>query len=87
MGKRAKARSLTVATSGPIERQDLRQRVGGRIVELIRTGNLRPGDRLPPETASARIRPDLIIGITDPPPNMVWISPASNATLAGPPPR
>jgi GntR family transcriptional repressor for pyruvate dehydrogenase complex len=57
MGKRAKARSLTVAGSvvdsgagpAPLERQDLRQRVVGRIVELIRTGNLRPGDRLPPE--------------------------------------
>jgi GntR family transcriptional regulator, transcriptional repressor for pyruvate dehydrogenase complex len=53
MGKRAKARSLTLANSGanpgPLERQDLRQRVVGRIVELIRTGNLRPGDRLPPE--------------------------------------
>jgi GntR family transcriptional repressor for pyruvate dehydrogenase complex len=49
MGKRAKARSLTVANAGPIERQDLRPRVVGRIVELIRTGNLRPGDRLPPE--------------------------------------
>ena len=49
MGKRAKATSLTVSGSGPIERQDLRQRVVGRIVELIRTGNLRPGDRLPPE--------------------------------------
>jgi GntR family transcriptional repressor for pyruvate dehydrogenase complex len=47
MGKRAKARSLTA--SGPVERQDLRQRVVGRVVELIRTGNLRPGDRLPPE--------------------------------------
>ncbi|MES1151254.1 MAG: GntR family transcriptional regulator [Dongia sp.] len=53
MGKRAKARSLTPVNSGanaePIERRDLRQRVVGRIVELIRTGNLRPGDRLPPE--------------------------------------
>jgi len=49
MGKRAKARSLTAANAGPIEPQELRQRVVGRIVELIRTGNLRPGDRLPPE--------------------------------------
>jgi GntR family transcriptional repressor for pyruvate dehydrogenase complex len=53
MGKRAKARSLTALHSGahpgPDERQDLRQRVVARIVELIRTGNLRPGDRLPPE--------------------------------------
>src|SRR5262249_9487950 len=49
MGKRAKARPLTVTHPGPDERQDLRQRVVARIVELIRTGNLRPGDRLPPE--------------------------------------
>jgi GntR family transcriptional repressor for pyruvate dehydrogenase complex len=49
MAKRAEARSLGVAAPGPIEKQDLRQRVVGRIVELIRTGNLRPGDRLPPE--------------------------------------
>src|SRR5215475_15489296 len=47
MAKRAEARSL--GTLGPIHKQDLRQRVVGRIVELIRTGNLRPGDRLPPE--------------------------------------
>ena len=47
MAKRAEARSL--GALGPIQKQDLRQRVVGRIVELIRTGNLRPGDRLPPE--------------------------------------
>jgi DNA-binding transcriptional regulator YhcF (GntR family) len=49
MAKRAEARSLSVAALGPIHKQDLRQRVIARIVELIRTGNLRPGDRLPPE--------------------------------------
>lgn len=49
MGKRARARSLTIGVSGQTERQDLRQRVVGRIVDLVRTGNLRPGDRLPPE--------------------------------------
>src|SRR5215475_1498571 len=47
MAKRAEARSL--GTLGPIHKQDLRQRVVGQIVELIRTGNLRPGDRLPSE--------------------------------------
>ena len=47
MAKRAEARSLGVAAPGP--KQDLRQRVVGHVVELIRTGNLRPGDRLPPE--------------------------------------
>lgn len=49
MAKRAEARSLGIPAPGPIHKQDLRQRVVGRIVELIRTGNLRPGDRLPPE--------------------------------------
>jgi GntR family transcriptional repressor for pyruvate dehydrogenase complex len=49
MGKRAKARSLTVAGTEAGNGRDLRQRVVARIVELIRTGNLRPGDRLPPE--------------------------------------
>ena len=54
MGKRAKARTFTVAADvvgerGPAKRPDVRQRVVGRIVDLIRIGNLRPGDRLPPE--------------------------------------
>ena len=49
MAKRAKAQSVTVSASGPIEGQDLQQRVVARIVDLVRTGNLRPGDRLPPE--------------------------------------
>ncbi len=49
MAKRAEARSLGVTTLAPHSKQDLRQRVVGHIVELIRTGNLRPGDRLPPE--------------------------------------
>jgi GntR family transcriptional repressor for pyruvate dehydrogenase complex len=49
MGKRAKARQVTVAALGPISKQSLGQQVVGRIVDLIRTGNLRPGDRLPPE--------------------------------------
>src|SRR5215813_12495747 len=49
MAKRAKAQSVTVSASAPIEGQDLRQRVVARIVDLISTGNLRPGDRLPPE--------------------------------------
>jgi GntR family transcriptional repressor for pyruvate dehydrogenase complex len=49
MAKRAEARSLGVAALGPTRKHDLRQRVVGHVVELIRTGNLRPGDRLPPE--------------------------------------
>lgn len=49
MAKRAEARSLGVTALAPHHKQDLRQRVVGHVVELIRTGNLRPGDRLPPE--------------------------------------
>lgn len=49
MAKRAKATSLTAAAVGPIEKQSLGQQVVSRILELVRTGNLRPGDRLPPE--------------------------------------
>jgi GntR family transcriptional repressor for pyruvate dehydrogenase complex len=49
MAKRTKASTLSVAKLSRIDRQDMKQFVVGRIVELIRTGNLRPGDRLPPE--------------------------------------
>lgn len=49
MAKRAKAAPLTAAAAGPIEKQSLGQQVVSRILELVRTGNLRPGDRLPPE--------------------------------------
>lgn len=49
MAKRAKATSLTAAAMQPIERRGLGQQVVSRILELVRTGNLRPGDRLPPE--------------------------------------
>jgi GntR family transcriptional repressor for pyruvate dehydrogenase complex len=49
MAKRAKATSLTAAFSEPTIKQRLGQQVVSRILELVRTGNLRPGDRLPPE--------------------------------------
>jgi GntR family transcriptional repressor for pyruvate dehydrogenase complex len=49
MAKRAKATSLTAAATQPIEKRGLGQQVVSRILELVRTGNLRPGDRLPPE--------------------------------------
>lgn len=49
MAKRAKAMPVTAAHLGPIGKQSIGQQVVGRIVELIRTGNLRPGDRLPSE--------------------------------------
>ena len=49
MAKRPKATSLTAGTVGRIERQGLSHQVVARILELIRTGSLRAGDRLPPE--------------------------------------
>jgi len=49
MAKRAKATTLTAASSEPTKKQRLGQQVVSRILELVRTGNLRPGDRLPPE--------------------------------------
>ncbi len=49
MAKRVKATSLSSATIGRIEKQALGKQVVGRILELIRTGSLRAGDRLPPE--------------------------------------
>ena len=48
MPKRAKPKDLTL-TLGRIEKQAVGKQVVGRILELIRTGSLRPGDRLPPE--------------------------------------
>jgi GntR family transcriptional repressor for pyruvate dehydrogenase complex len=48
MVKRAKA-TLTPAIVPPSEKQSLGTQVVSRILELVRTGNLRPGDRLPPE--------------------------------------
>ena len=48
MAKRAKAKELTL-TGGRISKQSPGKQVVGRILELIRTGSLRPGDRLPPE--------------------------------------
>lgn len=49
MVKRAKARPLVAGSFKPIKKQSLGQQVVERVVDLIRTGNLRPGDRLPPE--------------------------------------
>jgi GntR family transcriptional repressor for pyruvate dehydrogenase complex len=49
MAKRAKARVLTASVSAASEKQSLGQQVVSRVLELVRTGNLRPGDRLPPE--------------------------------------
>jgi GntR family transcriptional regulator, transcriptional repressor for pyruvate dehydrogenase complex len=40
---------LTVAAMDPMKKQSLGQQVVSRVLELVRTGNLRPGDRLPPE--------------------------------------
>jgi GntR family transcriptional repressor for pyruvate dehydrogenase complex len=49
MAKRAKATLVTASATRPIEKQSVGQQVVSRILELVRTGNLRPGDRLPPE--------------------------------------
>lgn len=78
MTKRAKAKVLTASASKPIGKQSLAQQVVNRILELIRTGNLRPGDRLPPERELIEIfrmsRPSLrealraleILGVVEP---------------------
>ena len=49
MAKRPKATDLTVARMDPSDRRVIGQQVVARILELIRTGSLRAGDRLPPE--------------------------------------
>ena len=49
MAKRAKAKLMTATGLAPFRKQSVGQQVVGQIVELIRTGNLRPGDRLPSE--------------------------------------
>jgi GntR family transcriptional repressor for pyruvate dehydrogenase complex len=49
MARRAKSQALNAMTMGSIERQGLGKQVVNRILELIRTGSLRAGDRLPPE--------------------------------------
>jgi GntR family transcriptional repressor for pyruvate dehydrogenase complex len=76
--KRAKATPLTATAAGPIEKRGLGQQVVNRILELVRTGNLRPGDRLPPERELIEIfrisRPSLreslralsVLGVVEP---------------------
>jgi GntR family transcriptional repressor for pyruvate dehydrogenase complex len=49
MGKRAKATDLTAMRMERIAKKAVGQQVVSRILELIRTGSLRAGDRLPPE--------------------------------------
>jgi len=49
MAKRAKATDLTAVGVERIERKAIGQQVVSRILELIRTGSLRAGDRLPAE--------------------------------------
>ena len=49
MAKRVKAKALTAVVSSSAEKQSLGQQVVSRVLELVRTGNLRPGERLPPE--------------------------------------
>jgi GntR family transcriptional repressor for pyruvate dehydrogenase complex len=49
MAKRPKATDLTVARMDRNDKRVIGQQVVTRILELIRTGSLRAGDRLPPE--------------------------------------
>ncbi|HEY5204726.1 MAG TPA: FadR/GntR family transcriptional regulator [Roseiarcus sp.] len=49
MAKRPKAKDLAVARMDPNDKRVIGQQVVARILELIRTGSLRAGDRLPPE--------------------------------------
>ena len=49
MAKRPKATDLTVARMDRNDKRVIGQQVVARILELIRTGSLRAGDRLPPE--------------------------------------
>lgn len=49
MRRRARTKLLTATALAPVRKQSVGQQVVGQIVELIRTGNLRPGDRLPSE--------------------------------------
>jgi len=49
MPTRARPKPLTAVTVGRVEKHSVGKQVVGRVLELIRAGNLRPGDRLPPE--------------------------------------
>ena len=49
MPERPKAKPLTADPKDALATKGLSQQVVTRILELVRTGNLRPGDRLPPE--------------------------------------
>jgi len=55
MVKRANAKSLSPARAQPAEKTSLSQQVVARVLELVRTGNLRAGDRLPPERELSEI--------------------------------
>ena len=47
MTRRAESKLLTVSGLGRVKKEGVGQQVVGQIVELIRTGYLRPGERLP----------------------------------------
>jgi DNA-binding FadR family transcriptional regulator len=49
MGERPRATRLTAGSAGAGSARVLSQQVVDRILELVRNGNLKPGDRLPPE--------------------------------------
>ena len=54
MAKRPKAKDLTVARMDPSDKRVIGQQVVARILELIRTGSLRAGDRLLPSVSLSR---------------------------------
>jgi GntR family transcriptional repressor for pyruvate dehydrogenase complex len=49
MAERPKPKSLTAAPGGAEASKSSGDQVVSRILDLVRTGNLKPGDRLPPE--------------------------------------
>ena len=55
----ARARRLTWSTSqpiiSPVERNSVADQVAKKILDLVRTGNLKPGDQLPPERDLAQM--------------------------------
>jgi GntR family transcriptional repressor for pyruvate dehydrogenase complex len=78
MAKRPKATIISAEAAGVIEKKPLGQQVVNRILELVSTGNLRPGDRLPSERKLIEIfgisRPSLrealralsVLGVVEP---------------------
>jgi GntR family transcriptional repressor for pyruvate dehydrogenase complex len=43
-----------LAAISPVERNSVAEQVAKKILDLVRTGNLKPGDALPPSATSLR---------------------------------